>query len=267
MPPLIQAVLLDWAGTTVDFGSRGPAAVFREIFRRKGIVVTDAEARGPMGRAKRDHIDQILKLPRVASEWSRVHGRPSTAADIDTLYEEFLPLQKSVLSQHSDVIPGVIETIASLRSRGVRIGSTTGYTRELMDVVEPLAKAQGYSPEVVLTTNDVPMGRPAPWMNVRAAEALGVIDFRRIVVVDDTPVGIEAARNGGMWAVAVSRTGNALGLSESEVAALDTSELRQRLAGIDAEFRKRGAQFVVESVADLPVAMEEIESQIRAEAG
>lgn len=257
----IQAVLLDWAGTTVDFGSRGPAAVFLEIFRRREVAVTVEEARGPMGRAKRDHIDQVLSLPRVTAEWTRVHGRAPVAADVDSMYEEFLPLQKSVLAQHADVIPGVVETIAALRGRGIGIGSTTGYTRELMDIVEPLAKRQGYAPDVVLTTNDVPRGRPAPWMNVRAAEALGVIDFRRIVAVDDTPVGIEAARNGGMWAVAVSRTGNALGLSEQEVAALDKTELHRRLATIGEDFRRHGAHFVIESVSDLPSVLEEIESR------
>lgn len=257
----IQAVLFDWAGTTVDFGSRGPTAVFLEIFRRREVAVTAEEARGPMGRAKRDHIDQVLSLPRVSAEWTRVHGRAPVAADIDAMYEEFLPLQKSVLAQHSDVIPGVVEMVAVLRSRGIRIGSSTGYTRELMDIVEPLAKEQGYAPDVVMTTNDVPRGRPAPWMNVRAAEALGVIDFRRIVAVDDTPVGIEAARNGGMWAVAVSRTGNALGLSEREVAALEEGELARRLESIGEDFRRVGAHFVIESVADLPAVLDEIESR------
>jgi phosphonoacetaldehyde hydrolase len=98
-------------------------------------------------------------------------------------------------------------------------------------------------------------------MNVRAAEALGVIDFRRIVAVDDTPVGTEAARNGGMWAVAVSRTGNALGLSEQEVAALDKTELHRRLATIGEDFRRHGAHFVIESVSDLPSVLDEIESR------
>jgi len=261
--PRIQAVLLDWAGTTVDFGSRGPTAVFLEIFRRRGVEITPAEARGPMGRAKRDHIAQVLAVPRVAQAWRTHHRRDPNSSDVDSMYEEFLPLQKSVLGRHSDVIPGVVETIAALRRRGLKIGSTTGYTRELMDVVEPLAKEQGYAPDVVLTTNDVPAGRPAPWMNVRAAEALGVFQFDRIVAVDDTPVGIEAARNGGMWAVAVSRTGNALGLSEREVAALPPAELRRRLDAIAEDFRKAGAQFVIESVVDLPTVLETIESRLR----
>jgi phosphonoacetaldehyde hydrolase len=260
----IEAVVFDWAGTTVDFGSRGPTAVFLEIFRRRGVAITAEEARGPMGRAKRDHIDQVMKVARVAAEWEKVHKQAPTSADVDSMYEEFLPLQKSVLSQHSDVIPGVVETVAALRRRGIRIGSTTGYTRELMDIVEPLAREQGYAPDVVLTTNDVPAGRPAPWMNVRAAEALGVIRFQNIVAVDDTPVGLQAARNGGMWAVGVSRTGNALGLSEVEVAALDSAELRRRLDAIERDFRQQGAQFVVESVADLPAVLEEIESRLRA---
>lgn len=263
-PPHIQAVLFDWAGTTVDFGSRGPTAVFLEIFRRRGVEITPAEARGPMGRAKRDHIAQVLAVPRVADAWRTHHRREPGSSDVDSMYEEFLPLQKSVLGQHSGVIPGVVETVAALRRRGIRIGSTTGYTRELMDVVEPLAKEQGYAPDVVLTTNDVPAGRPAPWMNVRAAERLGVYPFDRVVAVDDTPVGLEAARNAGMWAVGVSRTGNALGLSEQEVAALPPAELLERLDAIDKDFRAVGAHFVIEAVADLPGVIEAIEVRLRA---
>ncbi len=141
-PPL-KAVLLDWAGTTVDYGSRAPTAVFIEIFRRCGITITADEARGPMGRGKRDHIATIVALPRITALWQEIHGRTPVDADIDGMYHEFLPLQKETLSRMgSDVIPGVPEAIAALRSRGLAIGSTTGYTRELMGVVAPRA-AQG----------------------------------------------------------------------------------------------------------------------------
>ena len=63
----IRAVLFDWAGTTVDHGSRAPVEVVVEVFRRAGVAVTDAEARAPMGRAKREHLDAVLSTPRVAS--------------------------------------------------------------------------------------------------------------------------------------------------------------------------------------------------------
>lgn len=262
--PRLGAVLFDWAGTTIDHGSRAPAAVFVEIFRRRDITVSEADARGPMGRAKRDHIAQVLQLPHVAAAWTARTGQPPTEADVDALYADFLPLQREVLAKFVDLIPGAAETVASCRRRGLRIGSTTGYTRELMQVVETAAAAQGYQPDVILTADDARQGRPAPWLNFRALEALDVYPPFRAVVVDDTPVGIAAGRHAGCWTVAVSRTGNALALSLEAAAALPPDELTRRLHAIRQEFLAVGADFVVESVADLPPVLDQIEQRLAA---
>jgi phosphonoacetaldehyde hydrolase len=257
-PGGIRAILFDWAGTTVDHGSRAPAEVFVEIFRRRGLAITTAEARGPMGKAKRDHIAAILAMPRVAEAWRSLEGRPPGESDIDRLYDDFLPLQREALTRHSDVIPGVPEVVAECRRRGIAIGSTTGYTRALMDVVAPLARAGGFAPDAIVCADDVPRGRPAPWMIFRAAERLGVFPMAAVAVVDDTVVGIEAGRNAGAPTIAVTRTGNSLGLSRDEVAALDPADLSARLEAASAEFRRAGADHVIESVADLLPVLDEL---------
>lgn len=254
-----RAVLFDWAGTTVDYGSRAPASVFVEIFRRRGVAITSAEAREPMGRAKRDHIATIAAMPRVQDLWISVHGRAPTVSDVDAMYHEFLPLQKEVLAQGSEIIPGVLDAVAKCRAMGLKIGSTTGYTRELMEVVAPLAAQGGYSPDVILCPDDVPAGRPAPWLNFRAAEQLGVYPMSQIVVVDDTPVGIAAGLNAGCCTVAVSQTGNALGLSLEEVQALSAEDLNARLMSITKDFQASGAHHVIRSVADLPELLESLQ--------
>ncbi|MEZ6032558.1 MAG: phosphonoacetaldehyde hydrolase [Planctomycetaceae bacterium] len=248
----IKAVLFDWAGTTVDFGSRAPTQVFVEIFGQRGVEITGDEARGPMGRAKHEHIAMIAALPRVSTAWRKLHGHPATESDVRRMYEDFLPLQTRVLAEGSAVIPGIPAAVAELRSRGLKIGSTTGYTRELMSVVVPLAASQGYEPDVTVCSDDVSQGRPAPWMNLRAASMLNVYPLNRIVAVDDTPVGIEAGKNAGMITVAVSLTGNAMGLSESEINQLPEAELERRIGEIERQFITAGADYVIRSVADLP---------------
>lgn len=248
----VRGVLLDWAGTTVDHGSCGPAQVFREIFAARGITVTAAQARGPMGRAKDEHIRMLLELPEVAQQWQHKHGRPPTGDDVRRLYEQFLPLQKQVLADHSEVIPGVVAAIDRLRQAGLAIGSTTGYTSELMEIVRPLAAAQGYKPDTCVCADQVPQGRPAPWMNLLAAQQLGVFPISAWVAVDDTPVGIEAAKHAGMLAVGVSRTGNALGLGVRELEQLPAAELERGLAEAERQFLAAGADAVIASVADLP---------------
>lgn len=249
----LKAVMLDWAGTTVDYGSRAPLEVFVEIFRRMEVEITPAEAREPMGRAKRDHIATIVNCPRVADAWRSRYGRTATDADIEQMYRQFLPLQKETLHRiGSDVIPGVAQAVAELRAMGLKIASSTGYTRELMEIVMPLAAQGGYAPDVMLCADDVPAGRPAPWLNFLAAQKLNVYPMTSMLIVDDTSVGILAGLNAGSPTVAVTKTGNALGLSENDVATLPADELNSRLAKIEADFRAIGANHVIQSVWELP---------------
>jgi len=250
--PAVRAVILDWAGTTIDYGSRAPTSVFLEIFRGSGITITAQEARGPMGMAKREHIAALLRLPTVSRQWVDRFGTGVTEGNVERLYEQFLPLQKSVLANHCDLIPGVLEMVAACRRAGIRIGSTTGYTRELMDVVEPIVAAAGYRPEVVVCSDEVSAGRPAPWSNFRAAECLGVYPVTDVLVVDDTIAGVRAGRNGGMLTVAVTQSGNSLGMSQAEVARLSADELADRLSEAERAFRDAGADYCLRSVAELP---------------
>src|SRR5688572_739032 len=160
----LKAVVLDWAGTTVDFGSRAPVLAVMEAFRRIDVPVSVEEARGPMGMAKRDHLRVMLEMPGVIERWQKVFKRPPNSDDVDRLYAEFLPLQKDILAANSQVIPGCVEAIKTCRAMGLRIGSSTGYTQELMDILVPLARAQGYEPDAIVCASDVSPGRPAPWM-------------------------------------------------------------------------------------------------------
>jgi len=258
----IQAVLFDWAGTTVDYGSRSPVKVFIEIFYRLGIEITEAEARGPMGQAKRTHIASVMALPRVNTLWQDKFGATPTPADVDRLYADFLPLQLSVLSQGADVIPGIPKMVDELRRRGIKIGSSTGYTRALMEAVIPRAREQGYEPDVVLCSDEVPSGRPMPWLNFRACEALGVYPPSSVLVVDDTPIGIQAARNSGMWAVGVTMTGNGLGLSQRAAESLSKVELDERLSQIEQKYLAAGAHFVLRTAANLIPVLEQLNDQL-----
>lgn len=244
----------------IDYGSRAPASVFQAIFEQEGVPITPYQSREPMGLAKREHIQAILNMPDVQDRWRQAKGQPGQESDVDRMYEQFLPMQKQALSSHSELIPGVLQTIKWCEERGIRIAGTTGYTRELMEVVLPLAAQQGYCPELSLTAEDVPAGRPAPWMIFRIAEAFSVYPLSQCMKVDDTVVGIHAGRNAGCWTVAVTKSGNELGLSEEEIDALPAGDLAARLAAAEQKFLDNGAHFVIESVADLPRIIEEIEA-------
>jgi phosphonoacetaldehyde hydrolase len=259
----LQAVVLDWAGTTVDFGSRAPVLAVMEAFRRIDVPVSVEEARGPMGMAKRDHLRVMLEMPNVIERWRKFFNRPPGPDDVERLYVQFLPLQKEILAANSNVIPGCVEAIAACRSMGLRIGSSTGYTQELMDILVPLARAQGYEPDAIVCASDVSPGRPAPWMCFENARRLGVYPMESIVKVDDTTVGIEAGLNAGMWTVGIARSGNMVGLSEEEFNRLPSAEQRKRVDAAHDELERIGAHLVIDTIADLPVPLAQIADCLR----
>jgi phosphonoacetaldehyde hydrolase len=258
----VKAVIFDWAGTVVDFGSRAPMGAFVETFEQFGVPISIDEARGPMGMAKRPHIAALMALPRVAKAWEARHGHLPGDADIDAVYDVFVPKNVAVAAQYSNVIPGVAEVTAALRADGVRIGSTTGYTREIMDQIVPGAAAQGFQADSLVCTGDTPEGRPSPYMIYRTLPQLGVWCARDVIKVDDTEVGIEEGINGGTWTVGVAVSGNAFGMTEAEVRALAPEEFKRRRAAAVARLRAAGAHYVIDSVADLLPVVSEIEGRL-----
>ena len=261
MPQPLQAVIFDWAGTILDHGSRAPVAAFREVFHRRGVDLSTETARAPMGLAKRDHLAAMLATPECTAAWRSTYHRDPTPADLDALYAEFLPIQCEILPGYADVIPGVIELTQHLRRRGLALGSTSGYSRPMLDILEPLAAQQGLTLDCTICADQVPAGRPKPWMLFAAAQALDAYPPQALVNVDDTTAGIAAGRNAGVWSIGVARTGTELGLSLEETAALHPNDLKQRLDSARQKLQAAGAHFVIDTAADLPAILEVIENR------
>ncbi len=261
-PGPVRAIIFDWAGTTVDYGSRAPVKAFIELFRRHGVTVTAEQARGPMGSHKRDHVRLILAMEPVAEQWRRVKGRAASAENVESLFREFIPLQTEVIARHTDVIPGVAEAVATLREQGIVFGATTGYLRGMMSSLLADAAAGGFSPESNVCADEVPAGRPAPWLALTAAMDLGVYPMPACVKVGDTLVDIAEGLNAGMWTVGITKTGNELGLSEAEVDALSPDELAARLDAAAQRFYQAGAHYAIPAVAQLPAVITEINERM-----
>lgn len=202
----IRAVIFDWAGTVVDYGCHAPAAVLSRIFNAQGVPLEPAESRHAMGLPKKDQIREILSLPRVREAWSAAHGAAPGERELDHLYEKFIPLQVDCIEEYSDVIDGVPELVEKLRSAGIRIGTTTGYTRGMIERVLPKAARQGFAPDAVLTPCDVGRGRPYPWMIFENLKRLEAYPPGDCVKVGDTAVDMEEGRNAGVVPVGVARS-------------------------------------------------------------
>ena len=259
----LTAVVFDWAGTILDFGSCAPMGAFVRLFEQYGITLTIDEARGPMGMAKWDHIKALGTLPGVAEQWQARYGKPFVDADVDALYEVFTPMNAAVVADFADFIPGAINVVNTLRAQGLKIGSTTGYNRPIMDIVTPLAAAGGYVPDNLVCAGDLAAGRPSPLMMYRCFADLGVWPPSTVVKVDDTGVGIEEGLNAGTWTVGLSVSGNAVGLSLAEWAALDAAQQAQLRSVATDKLQASGAHYVIDSVADLLPVLSDIEARLR----
>lgn len=259
----LKALVLDWAGTTVDFGSLAPARTLQQVFASAGISLSEAEVRRDMGLAKKDHIAHIFSLPRVRDAWQRLRRRGPTPDDIEQVYQMFLPLQLSCLAEYSKLIPGVAADVQRFRDRGLKIGSTTGYTRGMLDLlVENSAKA-GYRPDCNLSPEDVGSARPAPFMLYENAVRLQVFPLAAIAKVGDTPADIHEGLNAGAWSIGVAATGNAIGLSHAQFEALGPSERHTRVSNARAELERAGAHFVVDTLAELDSVLDEIDARLK----
>ncbi len=255
----LRAVILDWAGTTQDYGSLAPVGAFIEVFARFGVAITTAQARKPMGIYKLDHIRAIVADPDIAREWEQVHGRPCGESDVQTMYEALVPIQESVLLHFCDLIPGTIEAIKEVRGRGYLVGSTTGYPRMVGEIAARAAREQGYVPDAMVCADEVPAGRPEPWMLLRAMEALRVYPPSAVVKVGDTKADIEEGINAGAWTVGVTRTGNYVGLSRAEFVALSPDDKSRNIRKAGEILRSAGAHFLIGSIGELPPVLDEIE--------
>jgi len=259
----LRAVVLDWAGTAVDFGCCDPVAAFAEVFRREGVEVSVAEARGPMGTHKRDHIATMTRMPEVAARWRDVHGADPDDAAIDRMYAALTPALLAVLPDYSAIVPGLVGALEAFRARDLLVGSTTGYSSEMMAPVVEAAARQGYVPDAWVTPDQVGgQGRPAPFMAFENARRLGVWTMAAIVKIGDTVPDIEEGRNAGMWTVAVAATGNEVGVTEADFAALRPDERAARLQQARARLAAAGPHVVLDGIDEIGPVLDAISERV-----
>jgi phosphonoacetaldehyde hydrolase len=261
-PSGVRAVIFDISGTVLDYGSRGPVEAFREVFGRHGVPITAEEARKPMGAHKKDHIRDVLAEPAVAGRWEKQHKGAPTEKTVEAMYEEFVPVQLEVITKYCDVIPGVPEVVKQLRARGIKIANTTGFIRAMIKDLIPLAAKGGYQADLWVTPDDVGKGRPAPWMAFYAAKQLDVYPMSAFVKVGDTPADIAEAHSAGMWAVGVVRSGNEVGLSQAELAALSEKDRNARIEHAQKRLQSGNPHYLIDSVADLMPIIDKISERL-----
>lgn len=258
----IECVIMDWAGTSVDYGCFAPVAAFVDSFKQMGLTVTAAETRAHMGVTKIEEIRALFSIEWVGKDFREKYGRDYTEEDVQECYKRFQKVLFDTLEDYTEPIPGVVEVIAKLRAQGIKIGSTTGYTQKMMDVVIPAAEKKGYRIDNCVTSDNLPGGRPKPYMIYRNMCDLDVASRFSVLKYGDTIADIREGVNAGVWSVGVIMGSNELGLTEEETRTLPMGELKCRMAKVRDRMYAAGADYVVDTIAELPMLIEDINERM-----
>ncbi|XP_041452828.1 phosphonoacetaldehyde hydrolase-like isoform X2 [Lytechinus variegatus] len=259
----VKLVIFDWAGTVVDCGVFAPVQAFTNVFAREGIDVLVDEVRAPMGAHKRVHISRMVQMDRIAATWKAKKGEAPNEDDVERMYRNFLPEQIKALESHANMITGIPDTIRQLREDyGIRIGTSTGFTSEIMEHLTPRAAQLGFDPEFVATSDLVKEARPTPSLIFLNMINLNVHPVQAVVKVDDTITGITAGLAAGCWTVGVARTGNYMSATEDELSNMDKGIHDERLKKAYKILIDSGAHYVIDSVNDIVPVINDINRRL-----
>ena len=260
----VRALVLDWSGTLADAYVIAPASVFVEVFANQGVEISMEEARGPMGLRKDLHIQKLCEDPVIAARWQAVKGAPPTQADVDAMFAEFVPAQLACLRKYTALLPGVKDVMVALQNQGIKIGTSTGFMRSMVDVLLQDSIRQGFTPDATVAGDEVVNGaRPAPHMVYRNLDLMAIQDIKSVVKCDDTVSGIGEALNAGCWGVGLVRYSNYMNINSLEEAeSLSEDELRRRMDRTRAILQQAGAHYVIESLVELPEVIEDINARL-----
>jgi phosphonoacetaldehyde hydrolase len=260
----VKALILDWSGTTADAYVLAPAVVFVDVFKKHGVEISMAEARGPMGLRKDLHIKALTEVPEIAERWKGVHGNHPGQAEVDAMFADFVPMQLECLREYTALLPGVAETTQKLQAEGIKIGSSTGFIRSMVDILEEDAKKQGYVPDASVAGDEVEHGaRPKPFMVYKNLDMLDVHPIQSVVKVDDTVSGVGEALEAGCWGVGIARYSNYMDVdSIAHEKTLSDAEIQRRLAFTRETLRKAGSHYVIDTFDQLPAVIEDVNARL-----
>jgi len=260
----VQAVILDWSGTTADAYVVAPAVVFVEVFKKQNVEISMAEARGPMGLRKDLHIKALTEVDEIKERWKGIHDKYPDQDDVDRMFADFVPMQLACLRKYTNLLPGVADVTQRMQKQGIKLGSTTGFVRSMVDILEEEAAKQGYKPDASVAGDEVINGaRPSPHMVFKNLDMLGITPIQSVIKVDDTVSGVGEAVNAGCWGVGVTRYSNYMDVDTPEDGEkLSDDEIAKRQAHTKDLLEKAGAHYVIESIADIEPVIEDVNKRL-----
>lgn len=258
----IEAVILDWSGTIIDYGCMATEEIYRDIFKEFGIELTTREIRNKMGIEKVDHIRAILESDRISKLWFENTGMEPNEGDVRELNRHFEAQIFDKLAKYCQPKEYVKQTLITLRESGIRIGSTTSYSTEVMDFLTKLVSQKGVNIDCWINAEQVKgQGRPHPYMIFKNMEKMGVSSVHNVIKVGDTVNDIKEGYNAGVVTVGVIDGSSEIGLSQSEFDSLNEQDKKEARKNVADKFKKAGADYVMNDFRTLPYIVSQIENK------
>ena len=260
----VKGLILDWSGTVSDAYVIAPAVVFVDVFAKQGVEISMEEARGPMGLRKDLHIAALTREPDIRDRWQKVKDSLPTQDDVDNMFADFVPMQLGCLKRYTTLLPGVAETTKQIQAEGIKIGSTTGFVRSMVDILAADAAEQGFHPDTTVAGDEVINGaRPRPFMIYRNLDILDLHPIQSVIKVDDTVSGVGEGINAGCWTVGIARYSNYMNINSLEEAeTISDEEVQRRLAITRDLLERSGAHYVIDEFDELPGVIEDVNARL-----
>ncbi len=248
-----KLVILDWAGTAVDYGCFAPVNAFALAFRSFGIEPSVDEIRAPMGLLKRDHIRTMLNMERLRGQWIQINKSEPDDKSVEKIYSVFEDSLMKSLEDYAAPKPGTVETVKLLHEMDIKIGSTTGYTDKMMDIVTRSAAEQGYVPDAWFSPDAAGgLGRPYPYMIYENMRRFKIASVEEVVKVGDTVSDIREGKQAGVRSLGVLEGSSVLGLSQAEYEAMPETTRQNLLKTAKEKLLEAGADDVLMNLQELP---------------
>lgn len=252
----VRACIFDLGGTIVDKYSRTPFISLKKCFKKRNILLDDKLIFKDMGMHKLDHIKEILKDPYIRVDWKNKFGKfPEKGVDELKIFEDFNKIQKINTEDYLDIIPETRRTIEYLNNRRIKIGATTGFNKEITDLVsKKLNDNKIFIDSYVSSTCLEKPSRPAPYMVMENMNRLNINNPKSIIKVDDTQVGIEEGKNAGCVTVGVYRWSTYMKICDVENEyKIPRDDFELKIAESKETLSKAEPDFLIRSLDELPL--------------
>lgn len=265
MNSTIRACIFDLGGTIVDRYSVSPFFSLKRAFMKNNIKISDRVILKDMGMSKSGHIGKILSDNYVQRNWFQEYDKYPDPNDTDMIYEDF-KIEQNKLSKVINILPETKSTFEYLKERNVKIGITTGFDKENMDLILSRMEDEGLYVDGSVSSTCLLRSRPYPDMMNKLKEDFKIKNNYQIVKFDDTPIGIKEANNGDFWSVGVVKWSTLMEIVEPEdvmgVGLMASDEYNKRLMNARKTLIDSEADFVIHDLNEINDVFREVHRSI-----